>query len=310
MNTHRSSFALAVLVGGFFALGTASAQKPPRKPPALKPDVANEHYGPHERNVLDLWKAKSEKPTPLVVYIHGGGFHAGEKESVSPVLLRLLAQGISIMAVNYRFSPEVTFPAHYMDCARAIQYARLHAQEWNLDPTRIGATGGSAGAGTSLWIGFHDDMADPNSSDPVLRQSTRLKCMAVGGAQSTYDPFTIKEWISEVTARHPVFESFYGLKKEQFDTPAARKMFKQAAPITHLTKDDPPVYAFYKEPRGPVAADAKPGAGIHHIIFGLKLKEQMDRLGIECTIRHADENADSPRETNEFLVKHLLPTDK
>jgi acetyl esterase/lipase len=297
---------MATLLVSLLAPDTAHAQKPPRKAPDLKPDLAEVHYGPHARQVLDLWKAKSDKPTPLVVYIHGGGFHAGSKESVSPVLLKLLDQGISIMSVNYRFSPEVTFPAHYMDCERAIQYARLHAQEWNLDPTRIGATGGSAGAGTSLWIGFHDDTADPNNADPVLRQSTRLSCMAVGGAQSTYDPFTIKEWISEVTARHPVFESFYGLKTGQFDTPAAREMFKQAAPITHLTRDDPPVYAYYKEPRGPVAADAKPGTGIHHITFGLKLKEQMDKLGIECTIRHLDEKKDSAQETNEFLAKHLV----
>ncbi len=306
MHSHRFPSVLAILIVSLLALDTAHAQKSPRNAPKPKPDLADVHYGPHERNVLDLWQAKSEQPTPLVVYIHGGGFHAGSKESVSPSLLKLLDQGISVMAVNYRFSPEVTFPAHYMDCARAIQYARLHAQEWHLDPTRIAATGGSAGAGTSLWLGFHDDMADPNNADPVLRQSTRLTCMAVSGAQSTYDPLTIKEWVSEATARHPVFESFYGLKADQFETPAAREMFKQAAPITHLTKDDPPVYAFYKEPRGPIPADAKPGAGIHHIIFGLKLKEQMDKLGIECTIRHADEKADSAQETNDFLVKHLL----
>ena len=118
------------------------------------------------------------------------------------------------MAINYRLSPEVTFPDHYMDCARAIQFARHHAREWNLDPKRVGATGGSAGAGTSLWIGFHDDMADPNNADPVLRQSTRLTCMAVLGAQSTYDPFVIKEWVGEAASKHPALEGFYGLKPE------------------------------------------------------------------------------------------------
>lgn len=310
MHAHRLPTVLMTLIVSLIALGTVHAQKSPRNAPKPQPDLANEHYGPHERNVLDLWKAKSEQPTPLVIYIHGGGFHAGSKESVSPSLLKLLDQGISVMAVNYRLSPEVTFPAHYMDYTRAIQYARLHAQEWHLDPTRIAATGGSAGAGTSLWIGFHDDMADPNNADPVLRQSTRLACMAVSGAQSSYDPFTIKEWVGEATSRHPVFESFYGLKRDQFETPVAREMFRQAAPITHLTKNDPPVYAFYKDPCGPIPADAKPGTGIHHIIFGLKLKEQMDKLGIECTIRHADEKADSAKETNDFLVNHLLPASK
>lgn len=308
MNTHRLPSVLTTLIASLLILGSAHAQKAAPKAPKIKPDLANEHYGPHERHVLDLWKAKSDKPTPLVVYIHGGGFRAGSKESVSPTLLKLLDQGISIMAINYRFSPEVTFPAHYMDSARSIQYARARAKEWNIDPTRIGATGGSAGAGTSLWIGFHDDMADPKSEDPVLRESTRLSCMAVFGAQSTYDPITITEWIGEAAALHPALEGFYGLQWDQYQTPAAREVFKKAAAITYLSKDDPPVYAFYSEPRGPLPPDAKPGTGIHHINFGIKLKEQMDALGIECTIRHADEKTSAAQETNDFFIKHLLGT--
>lgn len=283
------------------------AQETPAKP---APDIANEHYGPHERQVLDLWKAKSGNPAPLIVYIHGGGFHAGSKETINPALLTVLEHGVSVMAVNYRFSPEVTFPAHYMDCARAIQHARRHAREWNIDPARIGATGGSAGAGTSLWIGFHDDMADPQSADPVLRESTRLSCLAVFGAQSTYDPHVIREWVGEAAARHPALEGFYGLRTDQFDTPEAREVFKKAAAITHLTKDDPPVYAFYNEPRGPLPADAKPGHGIHHINFGIKLKEQMDALGIECVVRHADEKINPGPEIAGFFLRHLkmIPT--
>ena len=288
--------------------------KPERKGKAATrpaPDLANEKYGPHERNVLDLWKAKSDSPTPLVVFIHGGGFRAGGKEGISGAMLDgLLKQSISVMAINYRFSPEVHFPAHYMDCARAIQFARLHAKEWNIDPKRVGATGGSAGAGTSLWIGFHDNMADPKSTDPVLRQSTRLSCMAVNGAQSSYDPRDIAKWVGEAAAHHPALEGrdgFYGVPNEERDTPQAYKLYEAAAAINHLTRDDPPVYAFYSEARGPLPADAKPGQGIHHINLGLKLKEQMDKLGIECTIRHRDEGANPDAESVAFFVKHLKP---
>ncbi len=287
----------------------APAEQPARQRQAIdrpKPDLTDEHYGPHQRQVLDLWKSKSDKPTPLVVYIHGGGFRGGDKSSLPPTLFALLDEGISLMAIHYRLSPEVSFPAHYLDSARAIQFARHHAREWNLDPHRMGATGGSAGAGTSLWIGFHDDLADPQNEDPILRESTRLSGMAVFGAQSTYDPHVIKEWIGEAAARHPALEGFYGIKWADIDTPEAREKFKAAAPITHLTKEDPPVIAFYNEPRGPLPPDAKPGQGIHHINFGLKLKEQMDQLGIECTIRHADERKNAGQETNEFFKKHLL----
>ncbi len=273
-----------------------------------EPDKANLSYGPHERNVLDLWQAKSEQPTPLLVYIHGGGFRAGDKRSLSAGLLNaMLESGVSVMAVNYRFSPEVTFPAHYLDCARAIQHARQHAKEWNLDPARVASTGGSAGAGTSLWIGFHDDLADPDNADPVLRQSTRLVAMAVNGAQSTYDPLVITEWIGEAAARHSALEGFYGLTWEQYQTPEAKKLFTAAAPITYLTKDDPPVIAFYTEPRGALPANARPGQGIHHINFGLRLKEKMDALGIECVIRHRDEGGNAGEETAAFLLKHLKP---
>ncbi len=303
MNFRWLSSTLTTLCAFLLLPGAAQAKKKAEK---ITPDIANEHYGPHALNVLDLWKARSDKPTPLVVQIHGGGFHGGSKNTADPAMVAALtAKGISVMAISYRLSPEVTYPAHHTDCARAIQYARLHAKEWNIDPARIGATGNSAGAGIILWLGFHEDLADPANADPVLRRSSRLAGMAVFNAQSTYDPFVIREWIGEVTSKHPVLENFYGLKPDQYDTPAARAMFAQASAVTHLSKDDPPVYAIYMEPRDPLPADAKPGAGIHHPNFGLKLKEEMDKLGLECTLRHVEDGADFIQEMTAFFVKHL-----
>lgn len=292
----------------FLCTGLAAAVAPAPKKGAPKPppDLADFSYGPHPRNVLDLWKAKSGTPTPLVVYIHGGGFRSGDKQSLSAGLLqKLLAAGISVMAVNYRLSPEVSFPAHYLDCARAIQFARSKAKEWNLDPKRIGATGGSAGAGTSLWIGFHDDLADPKSADPVLRQSTRLTCMAVTGAQSSYNPRVIREWVGEAAANHPALDGIVGVRAEERENPAAQAKFEAASAITHLTRDDPPVYAYYSESRV-IPPNAKPGQGIHHINFGFRLKERMDALGIPCTVRHRDEGANADAEFTGFFVHHLV----
>ena len=88
--------------------------------------------------------------------------------------------------------PPVEWPLH--DAARALQFVRSKAAEWNIDKQRIGASGGSAGACSSLWLAFHPDMADPKSSDPVARESTRLWCAAVTGAQTTLDPQQMKEW--------------------------------------------------------------------------------------------------------------------
>jgi acetyl esterase/lipase len=213
------------------------------------------------------------------------------------------------MAVNYRLSPEFHFPAHYLDCARAIQFARSHAREWNLDPKRVGASGGSAGAGTSLWLGFHDDMSDLNNADPVLRESTRLTCMAVQGAQSSYDPRVIKEWIGEAPSKHPALQGFYGLTSDELDSDKAHKLYEQASPINYLTADDPPVFLFYSEADRAVPPDAPRGAGIHHPIFGRKLKEQMDPLKIECILKHQTDYQRTGGNPNEdmvkFFVKHL-----
>jgi acetyl esterase/lipase len=121
----------------------------------------NVQYGPHLRNVLDVWLAKSDEPTPVLVSIHGGGFRGGNK-SVSPELLRrCLDARISVVAITYRLSDQAIAPAQFLDAARAIQFLRHKAKEWNLDPGRVAATGSSAGAGLSLWLGFHDDLADP-----------------------------------------------------------------------------------------------------------------------------------------------------
>ena len=130
----------------------------------------------------------------------GGGWTAGSKSGIGSVA-DCLKHGISIVSVEYRFiadaekdgvKPPVQAPLH--DAARALQFVRSKASEWNIDKTRIGASGGSAGACSSLWIAFHDDMADPKSDDPIARESTRLMCAAVTVAQTSLDPQQMKEW--------------------------------------------------------------------------------------------------------------------
>ncbi|MCA9117879.1 MAG: alpha/beta hydrolase, partial [Planctomycetaceae bacterium] len=116
-------------------------------------------YGTHARQVLDFYQAQSDKPTPVVFYIHGGGWRGGDKKT-NPAAF--LAKGISVVAINYRYvqngvqqgvKPPVKAPLS--DAARALQFVRSKAAEWNLDKERIGATGGSAGACSSLWLAFH-----------------------------------------------------------------------------------------------------------------------------------------------------------
>lgn len=285
------------------------AQQPGGRPAPTHADVK---YGPHERNVMDVWLAKSEsgKPTPVLFSIHGGGFRAGNKSVASRVLQGCLDSGISVVAITYRFSQDAIAPASFTDSARAVQYVRSKAKEWNLDKTRVASTGQSAGAGISMWLAFHDDMADPNSDDPVLRESTRITCAVVMNGQSSYDPRFIKELMPTAEAyKHPALAQLFGT---DISNPAAIpadkiKLIEECSALPHLTADDAPVLLGYQFPKDADESDLN--AAIHHPKFGYALKAQMDKLGIDCEV-HTDiqpgtqEWADL---TLNFVKKHFTP---
>jgi len=270
------------------------------KPAPTKADVA---YGEHERNVIDFWQAESSSPAPLFVWIHGGGFRGGDKSSIPAELLRLcLETGISCAAINYRLTDAAPHPAQMLDSARAIQFLRTKAAEWNLDPKRFAAGGGSAGSGISQWLGFHEDLAEPESDDPVKRQSTRLSCVFPINMQSTYDPRDIAKIVPGKAYEHPALVPFFGRPEGwNWDTgeidAALDAMLKDASPINHLSKDDPPAYAL-------AYAGAETPGNIHHPNFARHLKEAMDKLGIECVLR-MDKDFESMAAAHADMVEFL-----
>ena len=255
------------------------------RPPAVPPTHADVKYGPDDRNVMDVWLAESTEPTPVLVSIHGGAFRHGDKSVNDLVLRECLASGISVVAITYRFSDKAIAPAQHLDAARAIQFIRHNAGEWNLDATRIAATGGSAGAGISLWLGFHDDLADPDNADPILQQSTRVTCMAVNNGQSTYDPRVIRELFPGTdTYTNSALVELFDVDLSMLDNLPAEKytLFEEVSAINHLTGDDAPVLMTYDSDMDtPISSRS---IGIHHPRFGKILKEKMDSLGIECQV--------------------------
>ena len=293
-----------LLTATVFAQEETTAKSAPQKP---TPDVANGKYGPLERNVFDLWTPKTKKPSPLVVYIHGGGFVNGDKDKLSANLLkRLLDNGIAVMAINYSLLPQHLYPQAYKDSARAVQFARSNARAWNLDKSKVSAMGSSAGGLTSLWIGFHDDLADPKSEDPVLRESTRLSSMAVWSAQTTLVADIVGPRVGTATLKHSFYTGrFFGMKLAEMNTEKGKQLTKEASPLSHLTKDDPPVWAFYSVADKPQTDETTVSDAIHHPYFGKVLKEEMDKLKIECKIRHKDDGKTVNDDVVNFLIKHF-----
>ena len=190
----------------------------------------------HAAQKLDVYLAKADKPTAAMIHFHGGGWSGGSKNSVPAWLTDAVSNGwLSVISVEYRFTDVAPHPAQVNDCMRAIQFVRQNAREWNIDPKRLGVTGGSAGGHLSLWVALHDDIADPNSSDPVSRQSSRVAC-AVSFAGPT-------DWslLGTIEHKHPAYRQLLGYKP---GTPANEmddKKKTDVSPISFASQDDPPV---------------------------------------------------------------------
>lgn len=153
-------------------------------------EILSAHYGPHERQVFDLWLPKSRFKTPLVIYIHGGGWVMGSKDEFRGhrIIRKYLKSGIAVAAINYRYLKHAPLQNIMReDIAGFVQYMRYHAKEYNIDKKLIMSHGFSAGGSASLWLATHDDIADPESVDPVKHESSRILAAGHLSAQVSYD---------------------------------------------------------------------------------------------------------------------------
>lgn len=294
------------------------AKAPPKRP---APTVADYAYAnDSERQKFDFWQAKSDKPTPVVLLIHGGGWMNGDKSSYgASVIQPYLDAGISVAAINYRFIPQameqnvvppVKAPLH--DAARALQTIRSKAKEWNVDPKRIGATGGSAGACTSLYLALADDLADSQSDDPVARQSSRLQAAAVSGAQTSLDPKQLREWMpNAIYGGHAFGFAAKGRSRpEEFELLIANRekvlpWIKQYSPIELISKDDPPIYLDYPNQKTPpVVGQAGPDP-THSALYGIKFAEAAKDSGIEVVVSYPGHKDEKYGSISKFLIEKL-----
>ncbi len=331
--TSRRWFHLA-MAGMLFACGSAGlppawAQAPkavakatrPELPPRTYSDVP---YGAHPRKVLDFWKAETRDPdrTPLVVFIHGGGWMGGDKGVIGTVDVKaLLNNGISVAAINYRLVPQaqeagikppVKWPLE--DAARAIQFLRSKSAEWKIDKKRFGANGSSAGACSSLWLAMHDDLAQPDSADPIARESTRLLCAAVVGAQTSLDPHQTRAWMPNMTygghafgflkpgqAREAQFQEFYDHRDEVLP------WLKEYSPYEHAGPGDPAIFLDYPNQKKPARVGEEQTDPTHSAVLGLKLAERLQESGVETYLSYPGHKVPEYSDGTVFLIAKLRP---
>ena len=285
------------------------------------PTLRHVAYGPDPEQTLDFYRARSSGPTPVAVYIHGGGWRRGDKSELNEVFHfhELLDAGIAVASINYRFCPPanpapavpaVFVPLH--DAAQAIQFIRSRAREWGLDKARLGLWGTSAGADSTLWLATHPDMADPASADPLARESTRPLCAVAIVPQTSLDPRQMRAWvgpqldfgayafgIGPANDRKASFAHFLAARER------LRPWIEAYSPAALLTREGPPLFIDYRDlglvPHRPLA-----DYYTHSPRFGIGFYALAQRLGHECYLRYAGLDATRYGTWQNFLIAKLL----
>lgn len=281
MRTVRHFLAVfAMLVCGFLAAPEVAAQKPEAKRPALPAGFTAEYDIPYVPNgdsaqTLDLYYPEklAEKPEPLLVWIHGGGWTGGSKMPVP--YLNQLTRGYLVASIEYRFSQKAIFPAQIQDCQAAIRWLRAHAQKYNIDRDRIGVGGASAGGHLVALLGTSGGkkVFSPIGGNEDESDRVQAVCDIFGPA----DFWTVVKQAAEDKTVKNIFKwneddpysKLIGAKLGQ-----DKEKCEVVSPVHYMSKDNPPFLILH---------------GDHDALVpyaqSVELAELLTRAGVKVTLQ-------------------------
>jgi acetyl esterase/lipase len=252
-----------------------------------------------EKLVLDVYRPKeATDKRPAVVLIHGGGWRAGSKSDFKEMGADLATRGFVGFAIKYRFAPKFTHPAQLDDCQLAVRWVRANAEKYQVDSSRVGAAGGSAGGHLSALLGLRDTR-DKNT--PLAQFSSKVQCVV-----DFFGPTDLR-LSSNTGYNNPVgltlVKDFIGKTPEQ-----APELYADASPITFVSKDAAPFLIVHgtADPLVPISQSEA-------------LTDALKKAGVEVNLLriegagHGFGPLTSPnaqkawQATTEFLTKQLKP---
>jgi acetyl esterase/lipase len=199
-----------------------------------KPDVTYATVGGEELK-FDLATPKElDHAVPAVVVIHGGGWMGGKRQDMTMFAKRLAERGYVAPTISYRLAPKHRFPAQVEDVKAAVRYLRAHADELHIDPKRIGAMGGSAGAHLAMMLGAMDsaDGLEGDGGNPEQASKVQAVVSFVGPVNLIFDSYT--------DVQTDILTNFLGgSPKEKVED------CRRASPITYINKGDAPLLCFF-----------------------------------------------------------------
>jgi acetyl esterase/lipase len=204
----------------------------------------------HERQVLDVYSPKGAKNLPVVFWIHGGGWQAGDKKDVQLKPQAFMDKGFVFVATNYRLLPTVEIAAIFRDIAKSIRWVHDHIAEHGGDPKRLFVMGHSAGAQLAALICIDDRYL----KDEGLSLSIIKGCVPVDG--DTYDVPAIIETAEARWKAHGLPKAKFGHREKFGNDPAKHKDYSA---VTHVAKDKgiPPFLILYVSGHPDVTAQAQ-----------------------------------------------------
>lgn len=297
--------------------------------------TADLRCGDAERNVVDVAVpgdpatfGDGPADTPLVVHVHGGGFVQGDKGGLwdgdeAPIVRTLLDNGVAVASMNYTL---LTGPedggvrTSIDDVAACFQFLRHHGPAtFGIDPDNIAARGGSAGAGSVLWLAYHDDIADPEADDPVFRESSKPVAVAARATQATYD---LERWSTDVFGDYDemfgerdLFElaqifgldgmllNFYGLSDAaDLAEPETAEYRAEVDLLDLMDADDPPVWVenTSTSDETPLSVDLL----FHHGHHARAIERQAEKVGADAIVTFGPGATPAVAETD-FLLEAL-----
>lgn len=286
-------------------------------------------YNQYPETKFDIFIPNSSAPTPLVIYIHGGGFLGGKKENPYSAMWNgnwdfpseirtLLSHKIAFATINYRLlafeGDKDGVLKSLNDSKRALQYIRSISESLNIDKNNIILCGSSAGGGTAEWLAFSDDMKDPSNSDLVLRESTRVKGIAVKATQASYDlqryvtdvfkeyDFTWEWFFEQEPDMIPRFNSFYGMENiAEFNSNRVVEYRKKVDMLAMMSADDPEFWV--SNPQTPVVKPTKSNILNHHSYHARTLKHWGDSIGIPNKVSYGNYQDPSGESFVDFMIR-------
>lgn len=225
--------ALAMLLVAPLQAQTPAPKPTPKLPDNVRMEASVAYDSADPQQVMDIFRPADNAIHPAVLLVHGGGFRGGSRKGYVQQCIRLAQAGYVAATADYRLAPAAPFPAAVYDVKAAVRYLRANAARLALDPTKLCATGGSAGGHLVLFLGVTGNVPEFEGTGPNREQSSRVSCVV-----SMYGPSDLTKSYGRSVDAAEVLPLFLG-----GDVTHAREAHIRASPLNWVTPDSAPTLA-------------------------------------------------------------------